>query len=58
MPQAQTTTNPSARPQSGADLIVFNADVFTGNLAQPELPLSRSGKDASTRSEPTWRYWS
>jgi predicted amidohydrolase YtcJ len=36
MPQAQTATTPSTRSKSGADLIVFNADIFTGNLGQPE----------------------
>jgi len=35
MPQVQTTTSPSTQSKSGADLIVFNADIFTGNLAQP-----------------------
>jgi predicted amidohydrolase YtcJ len=36
MPQTQATITSSARSKSGADLIVFNANTFTGNLAQPE----------------------
>ncbi len=36
MPQAQTITMSSTQSKSGADLIVFNANIFTGNLGQPE----------------------
>lgn len=36
MPQAQTITPSSTPSKSGADLIVFNADIHTGNLARPE----------------------
>jgi predicted amidohydrolase YtcJ len=36
MPQAQTINTSSTRSKSGADLIVFNANIFTGSLAQPQ----------------------
>jgi predicted amidohydrolase YtcJ len=36
MPQAQTITTSSTQSKSGADLIVFNASIFTGNSGQPE----------------------
>jgi hypothetical protein len=46
-----------AQEPVGADLIVFNAKIFTNNLAQPEASALAVKAGASTRSAAMPRSW-